>query len=176
MDFTLAPESIYPRIESSLKDLKDIGILVNNVGMGHKPQYFHEFARSSDQAVESLIACNVIACTKMTAICLPKMVDRRKGLIINLSSMLGRIPIPYLASYSASKAYVDFFSRSIMREYSQLGIRVQSLCPHYVSTKINNVPPSFFSPTPNEFVKSALKTIRTQTVSSGCFIHNIQVF
>jgi 17beta-estradiol 17-dehydrogenase / very-long-chain 3-oxoacyl-CoA reductase len=197
IDFTAPPQSIYPQIESEISEL-EIGILVNNVGVGHWVQYFHDFASSSGTAIEELVACNVLACTKMTAIVLPKMLGREKGLIINLSSTLGRFPTPLMSAYSASKAYVDFFSRSLMGEYANKvrfkahfnvfyvfkrgiityfkGIRIQSLCPFFVSTKMTNVPPKFWSPTPTIFVRHALKTIRTQPVSSGYIIHNLQVF
>lgn len=117
IDFTAPPQSIYPQIESEISDL-EIGILVNNVGVGHWVQYFHDFASSSGAAIEELVACNILACTKMTAIVLPKMLGREKGLIINLSSTLGRFPTPLMSAYSASKAYVDFFSRSLMGEYA----------------------------------------------------------
>lgn len=148
---------------------------MNNVGVGHFGQYFHEFARSSNRAIEDMLACNVMAVTKMTAIVLPKMLARQKGLIINVSSCLGRFPTPLMSTYSASKAYVDFFSRSLMGEYGSKGIRIQSLCPFFVSTKMTNVPPKFWSPSPIIFVRNALKTVRTQPVSCGYLIHNIQV-
>lgn len=122
-----------------------------------------------------MIAVNVLAVTKMTAIVLPKMLERHKGLIINLSSTLGRFPTPLMTTYTASKAYVDFFSRSLMGEYAKEGIQIQSLCPFFVSTKMTNIPTRFWSPSPDKFVRNALKTIRTQSVTSGCLIHNIQV-
>lgn len=75
----------------------------------------------------------------MTAICLPGMVKKRKGIIINNASGSGRMPTPLLTVYSASKAYMDFFSRSLSGEYASKGIIIQSLCPYFVSTKVINV-------------------------------------
>ena len=61
----------------------------------------------------------------MTRLVLKGMVERKRGAIINLSSMSAHIPVPLLTVYSASKAYVDFFSRGLAAEYSSKGIVVQ---------------------------------------------------
>lgn len=156
-DFTQS-DSIYPNIKTQLSDL-DIGILVNNVGMSYRfvyiyllfvigrliliivlinssyPEFFEVFGES-DSNINKLINCNIVSCTKMTAICLPGMLKRRKGIIINNASASGRVPTPLLTVYSASKAYMDFFSRALNAEYAQKGIIVQSLCPYFVSTKV----------------------------------------
>lgn len=115
MDFTSNADTLYAEISKELEYL-DVGVLVNNVGMGYKhPLYFHEFAAAADvddsECVDKLIACNCMAVTRMTAIVLPKMVKKKKGVIVNVASISGRVPSPLLAVYSASKAYVNFFSR-----------------------------------------------------------------
>lgn len=72
----------------------------------------------------------------MTAICLPGMLRKKKGIIINNASASGRIPTPLYSVYSATKAYMDFFSRALSAEYANSGVIVQSLCPYFVSTKV----------------------------------------
>lgn len=111
----------------------------------------------------------------MTAICLPGMIKKRKGIIINNASASGRTPTPMLTVYSATKAYMDFFSRALSVEYAQKGIIVQSLCPYFVSTKLSLARRSFTTPKPHEYVASAIKTLGSQTVTNGCIVHNIQV-
>lgn len=114
VDFTQSGV-IYDEIRSELEEL-DVAVLINNVGMGYKhPLYFHEFCEMhpNDKGIHDLIACNCIAMTKMTAMVLPKMVKKQKGVIVNVSSISGRVPTPLLAVYSATKAYVNFFSRLI---------------------------------------------------------------
>jgi len=109
VDFT-EQTSIYTTIRNELGDL-DIGVLVNNVGMSYKYPEFFDVYGQSDKDLSNLINCNITSLTKMTAIVLPNMVKKRKGIIINNASGSGRIPTPLLTVYSATKAYVDFFSR-----------------------------------------------------------------
>lgn len=60
------------------------------------------------------------------------MVERKSGIVINISSLSGLMPTPLLSVYSASKAYVDVFSRGLHDEYKKSGITVQSVAPGYV--------------------------------------------
>lgn len=171
-DFT-EPNTIYPKIKSELETL-DVAILVNNVGVSYQyPEFFDVFAQN-ERTVSDMINCNIMSVTKMTAIVLPGMVAKKKGIIVNNASASGRIPTPLLAVYSASKAYVDFFARSLDLEYRSSGILVQSICPFFVSTKLSAMRSSFTTPKPNEYVSSALNTLSTQSVTNGCLIHNLQ--
>ena len=79
------------------------------MGLG-RFQYFDESVRNEND-INNIINCNIVSLTKMTAIVLPGMVERKKGVIINNASGAGRTPIPFITVYSATKAYVDFFSR-----------------------------------------------------------------
>ena len=60
------------------------------------------------------------------------MVERKSGVIINVSSLSGLMPTPLLSVYSGTKAYVDMFSRGLTAEYKKIGITVQSVAPGYV--------------------------------------------
>jgi len=171
-DFTEAT-SIYAEIKAQISEL-DIALLFNNVGMSYKnPEFFVKWAEN-EKNVTDLINCNVVSLTKMSAIVLPGMVARKGGVIINNASASGRVPTPMLTTYSATKAYVDFFSRALNIEYKSKGIIVQSLCPYFVATKLAAVRKSLMAPTPSSFVSEAIKTIGTQQVTNGCMIHNIQ--
>ena len=123
-------------------------------GMNH----FHNQAESN-ASFTALINCNITSLTKMTAIVLPNMVKKRKGIIINNGSGAGRTPMPLATIYSSSKAYVDFFSRALDLEYRGKGIIVQSLCPYYVSTKLSKKGVGFGSPDPTSYVKSPILKI-----------------
>ena len=66
--------------------------------------------------INNIIHCNIISVTKMTAIVLPGMTARGGGVIVNNASSSGRFPVPLLTLYSATKAYMDFFSRLILKK------------------------------------------------------------
>ncbi|KAM5171241.1 very-long-chain 3-oxoacyl-CoA reductase-like isoform 2-T2 [Mantella aurantiaca] len=158
-DFTGGAE-IYPKIEEGLKDL-DIGILVNNVGMSHVEVVFH--------AIDDL--------NKMTRIIIPRMVERKKGLIINIGSEAGTHPFPMGTLYSATKVFVDFFSRSLAMDYKPMGVTVQSVMPLFVSTNMTeNLESNVFVKTADDFAREALNTAGLTSRTSGCLSHSIQSF
>lgn len=74
------------------------------------PEYLHIMGEDA-KILNDMINCNIMSLTKMTAIVLPQMVQKRKGIIVNNSSASGRMPCPLVTVYSSTKAYVDFFSR-----------------------------------------------------------------
>ncbi|XP_067828325.1 very-long-chain 3-oxoacyl-CoA reductase-like isoform X3 [Heptranchias perlo] len=135
-DFTSGAE-IYGPIEAALKDL-NIGILVNNVGKTYTmlPCYFLDVP-NVDKEILDIMNCNALSVLMMTRIVLPHMLERKKGVIINISSEAGTHPHPLLTMYSATKAFVNFFSRALNAEYKSKGIIVQHfviemLCPEWL--------------------------------------------
>ena len=61
----------------------------------------------------------------MTQLILPQMVERKRGLIINVSTGISRIPIATFNIYGASKAFIDYFTQALSYEYEDKGITVQ---------------------------------------------------
>jgi len=166
--------SIYDVIEKELSNL-DIGILVNNVGIGYD---FPDFFLDIDQdRMDKLIALNIVSVNQMTRIVLPGMVERSRGAIVNVSSGSGAMPVPLLTVYSATKAYVDFFSRGLRVEYASKGIVVQSLIPLFVTSKLSKIrKPSLTTPNPKTFVRSALRTLGHDDRTTGYIWHTLQLF
>jgi 17beta-estradiol 17-dehydrogenase / very-long-chain 3-oxoacyl-CoA reductase len=77
--------------------------------------------------------------TLMTHWLVPKMLKREKrSAIVNLSSVAGEYPLPFISVYSATKAYNDFFSQSIEMEYSQK-IDILSVKPLYVESNMSKM-------------------------------------
>lgn len=173
VDFTGGLE-IYDRIADQLEGL-EIGVLVNNVGMSYDFPVF--LTETSNKVVANIINVNCNSVTFMTKVVLPKMVERKKGAIINIASLSGAMPTPLLTVYSATKTFVDFFSRGLQEEYRSKGIIVQSLLPGFITTKLSKIRrASWLVPTPESFVRSAMSTIGVENRTFGCWAHALQAY
>ncbi|CAF99944.1 unnamed protein product [Tetraodon nigroviridis] len=110
----------------------------------------------------------------MTHLVLPQMVERKRGAILNISSASGMYPVPLLTVYSASKAFVDFFSRGLQAEYKSRGVVIQSVLPFFVATKMSKIRrPTLTVPSPESYVSAALSTVGLQTQTNGYLPHAI---
>lgn len=107
-----------------------IDVLVNNAGVGMAGAA----EESSIGQTEAVFDTNVFGVIRMTNPVLPHMRAQGTGRIINLSSVLGLIPAPYMAVYSATKHAVEGYSESIDHELREHGIRVLLVEPGYTST------------------------------------------
>ena len=109
----------------------EIDWLINNAGFGA----MGDFAELELDRTLDMITLNVSALVSLTHLYLRDMRKRRSGTIINVSSAAGFQPIPFMAVYAATKAFVTSFSESVAEENRPFGIRVLALCPG--STKTN---------------------------------------
>ena len=175
IDFAKGLEVSYKNIENFLEEKKDIGILVNNVGViPPYPMYFDEI---SEEMIWNIIHVNIAAGTMMTKIILPKMMKKGKGAIINLSSSAALQPQPLQQIYTASKAYMDFLSKALAYEYPK--ITIQTISPMYVCTDMVGFSPilrssRFFVPSPEAFVSQAIRTIGFSNDTTGYWSHGLQ--
>ncbi|XP_067880158.1 very-long-chain 3-oxoacyl-CoA reductase-like isoform X2 [Heterodontus francisci] len=175
-DFTFGAE-IYGPIEAALKDL-NIGILVNNVGKTYQmlPCYFLDVP-DVEKEILNIMNCNILSVLMMTRIVLPHMLKRKKGVIINISSEAGTHPHPLLTMYSATKVFVDFFSRALNAEYKPNGIVIQCVLPLMVSTNMTHkTETNLFVKKADDYVREALNTVGITEQTNGCLSHAIQHF
>ncbi|XP_074598402.1 inactive hydroxysteroid dehydrogenase-like protein 1 [Brevipalpus obovatus] len=180
-DFDDSSPELFERISKELQPYeKNIGILVNNAGvMFESPNRFMD---QTDEAVMSHVKVNIVGVLMMTRAVLPGMISRRRGLVINISSIAGFEPLPLMGVYSASKKFVEFFSRTLEYEYGRShNIDVQTIVPSYISTKMTKwssilQKPSFMTPDAKSFAKSAVATIGRTKFTTGYWTHGIQWF
>jgi short-subunit dehydrogenase len=112
-----------------------VDLLVNNAGLGHTGR-FHQ---GPPERHLSIVDVNVRAAVDLTRRFLPGMVERRRGAVINVVSMSAFQPVPYLATYAASKAFLLSFSESVAAEVAGSGVTVQALCPGNIPTEFQAV-------------------------------------
>ena len=103
----------------------DVELLVNNAGLGNRGEFLK--VPSDDQS--TMIRLNTLALVELTYRLLPPMIARKRGAIVNVSSTAGFQPMPYVAVYAATKAFVTSFSMALAEEVRPHGIRVVTLCP-----------------------------------------------
>jgi NAD(P)-dependent dehydrogenase (short-subunit alcohol dehydrogenase family) len=109
-----------------------IDILINNVGGAH-PRV-GGFLSITDEDWASTMNLNLMAAVRMTRAVLPSMIAAGGGAIVTMSSVNAFLPDPAVLDYSASKAAVANFSKSLSKEVAQHNIRVNTVSPGPVST------------------------------------------
>lgn len=113
----------------------NIDFLVNNAGVGTTGA----FAESDPAGEAAMAELNVTAVVRLTRALLPGMLARRQGHILNIGSTAGFQPGPYMATYYASKAFVNSFSEALAYELRGSGVSVTLCCPGPTHTEFGQV-------------------------------------
>lgn len=113
----------------------DLDYLVNNAGFGT----VGSFAELPAEREAAMIELNVMALVRLTREALPSMIERRRGWILNIGSTAGFQPGPYMATYYASKAFVNSFSEALAYELRGTGVSVTVSCPGPTRTEFGAV-------------------------------------
>ena len=111
-----------------------IDVLVNNAGFGVAPAAAEE---SSMEQARSIFDTNFFGVVRMTRAVVPHMRKQGSGRIINIGSVLGFLPMPYGAFYSATKHAIEGYSESLDHELRTRGIRVSVIEPAYTKTRFD---------------------------------------
>lgn len=109
-----------------------IDILVNNAGIA----YSGSFHAQSEQDIDNLLNLNIVALTRLTKAMLPQMLERGAGRILNVASVASFQPVPSLAAYAATKAYVLSLTESLSEELRGTGVTTTALCPGLTKTAL----------------------------------------
>ena len=112
-----------------------VDVLVNNAGFG----LHGGFAELPLERQMEIIKVNIMALVELTGLFLPGMIQRKTGGILNVGSVAGFVPGPYMAIYYATKAFVQSFSEALAEEVSGTGVTVNILCPGPTTTNFGNV-------------------------------------
>lgn len=123
-------DSVTAAVGQVIQRFGRIDVLVNNAGIGSAGAA----EENSITAAQSVFDINVFGVIRMTNAVLPHMRARGSGRIINISSVLGLIPQPYMAIYVASKHAVEGYSESVDHEVRQYGVRALLVEPAYTNT------------------------------------------
>ena len=110
-----------------------IDILVNNAGAINDPTHFHDM---QDSEIKKLIDINLLGVFHMTKAVLSKMSDVKSGSIVNIGSISSERAIPrvHLAVYSATKAAISMFTKSIAGEYARRNMRCNCVNPGIINS------------------------------------------
>lgn len=139
-------------------------ILVCNAGMF----FFHELTPDICRRAEAMINLHVLTNTKLAVLFGEEMKQRGCGRIIIMSSMAAKLPAPGISVYSASKAYLKSFGKSLWFEMHPYGVSVTTVCPAAIATPLYKLKPSLMKlgvklgviKTPHWLVKRALRASR----------------
>ncbi len=135
--------------------------LVNNAGFGTHNAFPDEDA----DRLQSMIALNVAALVDLTRAYIEPLSSADSGVLINVASLLGFQPTPYLGVYGATKAFVLSFTESLWEESRGTGLRVLAICPGAMQTEFYDAAGSQSADygakriAPQKVVRIALKTI-----------------
>jgi uncharacterized protein len=110
---------------------RPLDLLINNAGYGS----YGEFTKLDRQTQLQMIQLNITAVVDLTYQFLPAMQARGQGGIINVASIAAFQPMPYVAIYAATKAFVLSFSEALWAENAQTGVKILALCPGPTQTE-----------------------------------------
>ncbi|WP_167883246.1 SDR family NAD(P)-dependent oxidoreductase [Leptospira adleri] len=138
-------QSIHSAIEKVVNHFGSIDILINNAGDNGEVS---KWLDSDPERERNIFETHVFGCLNMIRAVVPLMKERGSGLIINIGSIVGFVPMPGLAMYSAAKASVISLTKSLRHELKKEGIDLRLFVPphcttgHNIGRRTNHTPES----------------------------------
>ena len=130
----IADKSSVEEFGNNIKELDAPNILVNNAGITRD----NLLMRMKDDEWENVINTNLTGMYRITKLCLRAMMKARYGRIINIASVVGLSGNPGQTNYSATKAGMIGFTKSLAREVGSRGITVNAVAPGFIETDMTN--------------------------------------
>src|SRR5262245_45718236 len=117
-------------VDNTLERFGAIDILINNAGMG----FYAPSWRSPMDETRRLMELNFFAVLGLTQLVVPHMLERKQGIIVNVGSIAGKVTLPWMTVYSASKFALESLTEGLRMELMRDNIRTLLVCPGYVKT------------------------------------------
>ncbi|MFP4439238.1 MAG: SDR family NAD(P)-dependent oxidoreductase [Chloroflexaceae bacterium] len=166
----LANPADVEQLEKQIARLDTLELLINNAGFGTTGLFAEvDVARHS-----AMIQVHVTTSMRLCRAALPRMLARRRGGIINVSSVTAFLRLPNRVNYCATKAYLTSFTEALATELTGTGVRVQALCPNFTYTEFHDTPeyasfertsiPRIFWSSTDEVVRASLAALRRNRV------------
>jgi len=165
-----AGERLARELDARLGDAR-LGVVVNNAGSGR----WGPFVPDEAERYAGIVRLNCAATVEVAAAMLPRLARSAPSVLVNVSSQAAYQPVPYMAVYGASKAFVQSFSQALFEELAPAGVLVQTLVPAPTATEFDQRAGAYASAlaargTPQEVVAASLADLD----KGVCVASNVQ--
>ena len=132
-----APDAAEELLAFCREQSLEVDILINNAGMF----FFEELTPDNEAKALAMMQLHIYTPTRLSVLLGEEMKKRGGGYILNVSSMAAKLPCPGIAIYSASKAYLKSFTKSLYYEMRPYGVGVTVVCPAAIATPLYKLKP-----------------------------------
>ncbi|MGH2993895.1 MAG: SDR family NAD(P)-dependent oxidoreductase, partial [Solirubrobacterales bacterium] len=148
-------------VRDATEAIGPLDVLINNAGL----EFGGAFTKTTREELEAIVSVNLIAVMDLTWLVLPGMLERRRGHVVNLASLAGKLPSVFLASYAATKHGVVGFTHALRAEYAGDPVSFSAICPVFVGRvgmyaraedQMDRQPPPWIRPVDPERVSDAV--------------------
>jgi NAD(P)-dependent dehydrogenase (short-subunit alcohol dehydrogenase family) len=128
------PEQVRAMVERTVAGLGTVDILVNNAGGA---PFFSTVDSMREEGFEKYFRINFLSAFYATKAVAPILLEKRSGSMIAVASVAGYIASPGLTYYSAAKAALINFTKTVAREWAPFGVRANAIAPGWIETEMN---------------------------------------
>ena len=170
-DFSNGMEG-FDAVKDAIKDL-DVGVLINTAAIDLP---YKTFDRLNGADMKKCIDVNCGTPTVMMNMVLPRMLSKRKGVIVNFGSFVGEANCPMPTVYPTTKAFCHKLTRDMQVWYKDSGVIFQTVMPGVVGSPMAfNVSPTVLIPSPEQYTSSMIKTVGWVDTTCGYIPHDLQL-